>query len=89
MEFADKLYIGPSIRNKKDRIIERIMQGKMVFSVYCITEAANSNDLYDIYAYHELRQSYYQTYPVKILGLAGSKEEAIGMAANMIQKIIS
>ena len=24
LEFADKLYIGPSIRNRKDRIVSRV-----------------------------------------------------------------
>ena len=63
LEFADKLYIGPSIRNRKDRIVSRVKQGKMILSLYCITKAKNSIDLYDIYNYHELRQSYYQKHP--------------------------
>ncbi len=88
LEFADKLYIGPSIRNRKDRIVSRVKQGKMILSLYCITKAKNSIDLYDIYNYHELRQSYYQKHPVTVIGLAGSKEEAIGIVAHMIQKLI-
>lgn len=86
MEFANRLYIGTSIRHRAERIIDRMKQGKVVISVYCITEAGNSTDLFDIYHYHELRQEYYKEHPVKILGLAGSKEEAIGIVANMIQR---
>jgi len=63
-------------------------QGKMVVSLYCIARAANQIDLYDIYSYHELRQDYYKKHPVKIVGLAGSREEAIGIAAYMIRKTI-
>ena len=31
---------------------------------------------------------YYQKHPVTVIGLAGSKEEAIGIVAHMIQKLI-
>lgn len=88
MEFAEKLYIGPSIRHRRERILNRIEQDRMIVSLYCITRAMNQTDLYDIYSYHELRQKYYKEHSVKILGLAGSKEEAIGIAAYMIQKLI-
>lgn len=88
MEFANHVYIGTSIRNRAERIMDRMKDGKMLLSVYCITEAGNSTDLYDIYNYHELRQDYYKEHPVKIIGLAGSKEEAIGLVANMIQQNI-
>jgi hypothetical protein len=88
VEFADKLYIGPSIRHRKDRILERMEQKKMIVSLYCITNAGNSVDLYDIYPYHELRQDYYREHPVTILGIAGSKEEAIGIVAYMLQKLL-
>ncbi|MDO4943029.1 MAG: hypothetical protein Q4E73_09390 [Lachnospiraceae bacterium] len=88
MEFAEKLYIGPSIRHRQERILSRMEQGKMVVSLYCITKAMNQTDLYDIYSYHELRQKYYKERSVTILGLAGSKEEAIGITAYMIQKLI-
>lgn len=86
MEFAQKLYIGPSIYHKKERIFERIEQGKVILSLYCITKAGNSIDLYDIYSYRELKQDYYKQHPVVILGLAGSKEEAIGIVATMLKR---
>jgi hypothetical protein len=88
MEFAEKLYIGLSIRKKRERVIERMEQGKMLLSIYCVTKASNPNDLYDIYSYHELRQSYYKEHPVEVLGIAGSWEEAVGLVAHMITKII-
>ncbi len=84
MEFAEKLYIGLSLTKKKERIIERMEQGKMVFSVYCVAEASHPDNLYDIYSYYELKQPYYKDHPVKVLGIAGSKEEAIGLVAHMI-----
>lgn len=88
VEFAKKLYIGPSIKHRKDRILERMEQGKFIASLYCITKAGNCVDLYDIYSYYELRQRERSGHSLEILGLAGSKEEAIGIVAHMIQKLL-
>lgn len=86
MEFANHLYIGESVAARKEKIMERMKQGKVVFSVYCVTEAMNGKDLYDIYSAYEIRQPYYKERLPKILAIAGSKEEAIGLVALMLHE---
>lgn len=88
MVFADELYIGDSIRRRKERVVERMKQGKFVYSIYCVTKASNGRDLYDIYRYEELRQPYYKKHPVTILGIAGSWEEAVGLVVGMLKPLI-
>ncbi len=84
MTFADNLYVGESIKHKSERILSRMEQNKFLMEVFCITKASNPNNLYDIYNYLEFKQPYYKDKPIHILGIAGSKQEAMELVASML-----
>ncbi len=87
IRWADKLYLGDSIKGRKAKVMKAIEAGKLAFSVYCITYAVNPENLLDIINANELSFSYYQKQEMHIVGLAGSKSEALELVRNMIEEM--
>ncbi len=88
IKWAEKLYFSEDIKQKKKKkIMKSIEKGELTFEVYCITFAANSQNLFDIINANELMLPYYAKREIYILGLADSKGQAKLLVKDMLEEI--
>ena len=87
MTLSDGLIFGDSLHNKKDTILNKIQNRKMRRGLYCISLPTNKRNILDIYRYNELLQPALQAEEIHVVGLASSREEAIGMIMDMLEEV--
>ena len=78
------LYIDQVTEKKERKIKKRMERRKVNVQVYCVAIASNEKNLFDIYHANELLFPYSQRKEIKIVGLAGSKESAVLMVADIV-----
>ncbi len=86
LEYHPNLYLGEGIKVKKLDKIKKKLENRPLFSgVFLISLSRNPSDQLEIYAARQLCQPYYRKYPPYVVGIAGSREEALGL----VEKITS
>lgn len=76
--YHPNLYLGESIRKKKlDKIKKKLENRPLVSGVFLITLSRNPSDQLELYEAKQLCQRYYKKYPPYVIGIAGSREEAL------------
>ncbi|MGN0402110.1 MAG: hypothetical protein ACI4HQ_07610 [Acetatifactor sp.] len=84
--YHKNLRLGESIKAEKlDKIIKKLESKPMFSGVFVIAVSRNFSDQLEIYQARELAHKYYENNPPYIIGLAGSKDEAIHMIENLVQ----
>lgn len=87
IQWASKLYVGEKLKKKRDKAIASINNRRATFNVYCIALASHPSNLFDIMDANELLFPHYQKSDIRIVGLAGGKEEAINLVHDMIMEM--
>ncbi len=83
MEWYRDLYLGESVRDKKDQIMQDV-EGKRYRGNMClITLAVNPDNELEILPVRELRYDYHVRNCPLVVGIAGDRKEAL----KLIQKI--
>ncbi len=86
MKFYDRLYVGESITDP-EKVKWKLLHNAGQFSVYVIA-LAQSDDQLDIFHCAQLKQRYYDRENLFIVGLAGSREEAVGLVVAMTEEVV-
>ncbi len=81
------LYVGNKIKKRRDKVIASINNREATFGVYCIAFASHPNNLFDIYEANQFLFPYYKEVEIKIIGLAGSKQEAVDLVHDMLMEV--
>lgn len=85
MVWYDDLFVGESIRPRRQkRIIRKVKKRSIFNAAYLLTLSANPQDLIDIIHTRVVRQRYYPRKGLVVIGLAGSYEEALQLAAEIL-----
>lgn len=87
MKWYKNLYVGESISHKTKRVKWKIIHNAGQVDIYVITLASNPKNLLDLIPSWELMQKYYPKKDKYVIGLAGSYEEAIELAARIICEV--
>lgn len=85
MLWYDQLYVGEKAKKHRFSIIQSIRKGKPCLGVFVITPAANGNNILDIYPSATLFNSYYSQKELLVLGIAQGYQEALKLAAMIVQ----
>lgn len=85
--WSKNLVLGETIKKKHRKLIHAISRGKPVGGVYLLTCPSNPVNLMDLIPAKTLKFPYYKRHELHIMGLAGDKEEAEQLAADMILKV--
>lgn len=87
MIWYDKLYVGESIVHKTKKIKWKIMHNAGQIGIYVITLASNRQNLLDIIPSYELMQRGYPKREMVIVGLAKGYDEAVEVAASIVDEV--
>lgn len=87
--YHPKLYLGESIKGKKLEKIKKKLEKEPLFSgVFLVALSRNPFDQLEVYAASELAWSYYRKNPPFIVGIAGSREEAIVLVEKIVKECL-
>ena len=81
------LYVGESIVHKTKKVKWKIMHNAGQIGIYVITLAFNRQNLLDIIPSYELMQKEYPKKDMVIVGLAKGYDEAVEVAASIIDEV--
>lgn len=85
MIWYDDLFVGESIRPRRQkRIIRKVKKRSLFNSAYLLTLASNPDNLIDIVHARVVRQRYYPKKELIVIGLAGSYDEAMELAGMIL-----
>ncbi len=85
IKFANPLYLGDSVKRKKNRIIRKILNNGFCDNVYLITNPANTENLFDIIEEQLLLLPCYEKREIIIFAIAGSMSEAQELLLEIIE----
>ena len=86
MQFMGCLYIGETISSEQYKIIEKVHKGKVVPSLYLIALSSHPDNMLDLILEKEALQACYSNRDLKVVGIAGSKKEAIQLVQTIIEE---
>lgn len=88
MRFCKDLYMSPSVKNKRRRVIWKLRTGRPQPIIYVIALAKN-DDLLEIYHSSMLKQDYYREKENSpyIVGLAAGYGQAVKLVADMLEDV--
>lgn len=81
-----KLYLGPSVEGLERTIRYEIKYRKVPMGYYLLTLPACETDLFDIWRSEDIKMPWMRERILDVVGVAGSKQEAVEMAAAIIYK---
>lgn len=88
LKFRSAMFFGESVKKEHRRLLRRLHWGRPVKKgITLITYAANGQDLFDLLPAKELKIPYRKEQELYVLGMAGSKEEAIGLVQDMVMEV--
>ncbi|MCR5774370.1 MAG: hypothetical protein K6G42_04735 [Lachnospiraceae bacterium] len=85
MKFANRVFLGDSIKDDPSRVIKKLKKKKYMSGIYVICPAENGVDPLEYYDTKQLAQSYYKDIDLKIVGIARSEYEAIELVKEIYE----
>lgn len=86
MRWYDRLYVGERAKKKRYSLLRAVRKGRPS-GYYVLTPASNGKNLLDIYPALTLCQPYYRNADLLIVGIASDYEDAVGLAARIIEEV--
>ena len=87
--YCEKLYLGESIDEKKlDKLKKRMKNKPLLCGNYLIAISDNPNNQLDIMQARQLVQTYYSSYPIRVVGIAADYDEALALVEQMVQECL-
>ena len=86
MQFMGSLYVGESVASTEYKIVEKVHKGKVVPGLYLITLSNHPDNMLDLMLEKEALQKCYSQVGLKVVGIAGSKKEAIQIVQRIVEE---
>ncbi len=83
LHWSSKMYLDADLVPQKKRYQKLLEKKKRTRSLYCITLPVNGKNMMEIYSSGELWFRWYQERELTVIGLAGSREKAQRLAAQI------
>ncbi len=88
LDFRKELFVGESVREDYQKLVPRIRKGKPVKKgITLIAYAVNGVDLFDLLSAKEMVFPLRRSQDIYVLGIAGSREEALAMVQDMVMEV--
>lgn len=87
--YHSDLYLGESIRAKKlDKIKKKLERRPLHSGVFLVAISENPQDQLEIFEAKQLTQKYYDKTAVRVVALAGSYDEALGIVEQLVRECL-
>lgn len=87
MVISKHCLIGDSVSYKAQEIIKSLKENECRMAPwFAVTDAPGTNEILFVLSCHELKKDLYDKKQMRLLSLAGSKEEAMSFVTEMIQQ---
>ena len=87
MRFYKYLYVQEQLEKKKEKIITKLEQKKVLLSCHIIALASNPKNQLDIYSSKYLFQPGFPTDDLFVVGIVKSHEDAIEFVENLVKDV--
>ncbi|MDE6875282.1 MAG: hypothetical protein K2P87_12585 [Lachnospiraceae bacterium] len=88
LNFCKEPFVGESVKENYQKLVPRIREGKRVKKgITLIAYAGNGKDLFDLIPANEMKLSLRREQDIHVLGIAGSREEAIWLVQGMVMEV--
>ena len=87
MRFYKYLYVQEQLEKKKDKIIEKLMQKKILLSCHIVTLSSNPKNQLDIYSSKFLFQPGFPTDDLFIIAIVKSHEDAMEYVEKLVKDV--
>ena len=87
MKWYNRLYVGDSIKHKKEKIKWKIRHNAGQIDIYVITLASNPENLMDMIPAVELLQKGYPKKDIRVIGLAKGRAEAFEVITEIVEEV--
>lgn len=77
MEFYQNLYADESVRKRMKKIKEKLQRNQFMPFIHVITLPVTGDGMLEIYPAYILMQKEYKKIPLKVVGIASGREEAV------------
>ena len=89
LEYHHRLYLGESISESKlDKIKKKLEKKPLFCNAYLVTISHNSNDQLDVFSAKQLVQSFYDNYPVYVIGITSDYNEAVKLIEQIVKECL-
>ena len=87
MRFYKYLYVQEQLEKKKDKIIEKLMQKKILLSCHIVTLSSNPKNQLDIYSSKFLFQPWVSTEKMFVVAIVKSHEDAMEYVEKLVKDV--
>ncbi len=89
LTFYPKLYLGEGIKETKlDKIKKKLVKNPLFSNVYVLTFARNQADQLEFFDARQLRQRFYDGYPLEVVGIARDYEDALKLVERIARECL-
>ncbi|MBO5483849.1 MAG: hypothetical protein J5979_01405 [Lachnospiraceae bacterium] len=81
--WSSKMYLDNKLSKRRKKYQQILEKNKLIREVYCITLPVNGENTMEIYSSRELWFQYYREKKLVVIGLAGTRESAQKLAAQI------
>ena len=87
MKFYRYLYVQEQLEKKKDKIIDKLIQKKVLLSCHVVTLSANPKNQLDIYSSKYLFQPGFSTEDLFVIAIVKSHDDALEFVENLLKDV--
>lgn len=87
MRFYKNLYVQEQLEKKKEKIISKLKQKKILLSCHIVALASNSVNQLDIYSSRYLFQPGFPTEDLFVVAIVKSSEDALEFVENLLEEV--
>lgn len=85
MEFSRELYVDEPLKDRMESLKEKLNNNQWVPFIHVLTLPITKDGLLEIYPAYVLKQKWYQSRTIKVVGIASGREEAFSLVERIIQ----
>ena len=87
MRFYKNLFVQKELENKKEKIVEKLKQKKILLSCHVVALASTSKNQLEIYSSKYLFQPGFPTDDLFVIAIVKSHEDAVEFVENLVKDV--
>ena len=90
LDFSPNLYFGEGVAsNDFEKLRKKLLTTPLLTNVFLLTLPENDSDQIDLISSRLLVQGYFGEHPIKIVGIAGDREDAVSLVLKITEDCVA